>query len=63
MLALAMTFSNEPIAMNMSLQQGYAEQYDWLVTQLRDLAFTLVSSHLYYEDYDSVDENTRELYR
>jgi hypothetical protein len=61
--ALAMTFSNEPMAMNMSLQREYAERVDWLATQFRDWAFTLVSCFLYYEDYDKVDEQTRELYR
>lgn len=62
-LALAATFGNEPMAMNISLQRGYAERYDWIVTQCRDLAYTLVSSTLYYEDKDTADENTFELYR
>ena len=62
-LALAMTFNNEPMAMNMSLQRDYAERFDWIVTQFQDLAFTLVSSHLYYVDSDKADESTRELYR
>jgi hypothetical protein len=62
-LALAAAFGNEPIAMNMSLQRDYAERFDWLVTQFNDLAFTLVSSFLYYEDYDKLDETTRDIYR
>lgn len=63
MMALAMTFGNEPMALNMSLQRDYAERYDWIVTQCRDLAFTLVSSILYYEDRDTADESTLDLYR
>jgi hypothetical protein len=63
MMALAMTFSNSPQAMNMSFQREYAERYDWLVTQFKDWAFTFTASFLYYEDYDMVDEATRDLYR
>jgi len=63
MTALAMTFSNEPMAMNMSFQREYAERYDWLATQFKDWAFTFASSFLYYEDYDRIDEMTRDLYR
>ena len=63
MLALAMTFGNKPLALNMSFQREYAERYDWLLTQFKDWAFTFVSSFLYYEDYDTIDETTRDLYR
>ncbi len=62
-LALAMAFGSGPMALNMSLQRGYAERYDWIVTQFRDLAFTLVSSILFYEDKDKADESTLDLYR
>ena len=63
MLALAATFSNSPMAMNMSFQREYAEPFDWLATQFKDWAFSFVSSYLYYEDYDKNDEMTRDLYR
>ena len=63
MMALATAFGNMPQAMAMSFQREYAERYDWLVTQFRDWAFTFVSSFLYYEDYDKLDETTRDLYR
>ncbi|MCL2774323.1 MAG: hypothetical protein FWD71_13375 [Oscillospiraceae bacterium] len=63
MMALMMTFVDSSMATAMSLQRDYAERYDWLVTQFRDWAFTLVSSFLYYEDYDHIDETTRDLYR
>ena len=48
MMALAMTFENQPQAMNMSFQREYAERYDWLVTHFKDWAFTFGSSFLYY---------------
>jgi len=63
MLALAMTFRNEPLAMNMSFQREYAEPYDWLLLQFKDWAFTFLSSMLYYEDFEKLDEPTKNLYR
>ena len=63
MVALAMAFRNDPVALNMSFQREYSERYDWLLTQFRDWAFTYLSSFLYYEDYDRLDETTRNLYR
>ena len=41
----------------------YTERYDWIVKEFTDLAFTFVTSFLYYLDYDSIDEDTRSLYR
>ena len=63
MIALAMTFCHEPTAKSMSFQREYAEPYDWVAQQFKDWAFTLVTSVLYYEDYGSTDEETRNLYR
>ena len=63
MMALAMTMDNKPLALNMSFQREYAERYDWLTKQFRDLAFSFMSSFLYYEDYDKIDDTTRDLYR
>ena len=63
MKALALTFSKEPTAMNMSLQRLYAERYDWVLLQLKDLAYNLLGSFLYYEDYPKLDETQRALYR
>lgn len=62
-LALTMTFQTEPMAMAMGLQPEYAERFDWLVTQFQDLAFSLVSSHLFYEQIDTADDNTLNLYQ
>ena len=56
MIALTMTFADEPMAKTMSFQREYAEPYDWIAQQLKDWAFTLTTSVLYYHDYDSIDE-------
>ena len=63
MIALAMTFCHEPTAKSMSFQREYAEPYDWVAQQFKDWAFTLTTSILYYNDYDLIDEDTRNLYR
>ena len=63
MVALTMTFINEPMAKTMSFQREYAEAYDWVAQQFKDWAFTLTTSILYYNDYDLIDEDTRNLYR
>ena len=63
MIALIMTMKNKPQAVMMSFQKEYAEPYEWLVEVFRDWAFTFFSSFLYYQDYDRLDENERNLYR
>ena len=63
MKALAMTFFELPTAVNMSFQRQYAERYDWLVFQFRDLAYNLLGSFLYHEDYKLLDDDERSLYR
>ena len=63
MIALTMTFMDEPMAKNMSFQREYAEPYDWVAQQFKDWAFTLSTSILYYNDYDSIGEDARGLYR
>ncbi len=61
MAALTMTFMDEPMAKNMSFQREYAER--WVAQQFKDWTFTLPTSILYYNDHDSIDEETRGLYR
>lgn len=63
MMALAMTMDDRPMAVNMEFQRTYAERYDWLVKQFKDWAFTFYTSILYYEDFDELDDTTKELYR
>lgn len=62
-LAVAMTFQKEPTAVTMGMLPIYTERYDWLVTQFRDWAFMLVSSHLFYDQKDNVDQFTLDLYK
>ena len=54
---------DEPMAKNMSFQREYAEPYEWVAQQFKDWAFTLTTSILYYNDYNLIDEDTRNLYR
>ena len=63
MMALALTMTDKPMAVNMSFQREYAEPYDWVAQQFKDWAFTLTTAILYYNDYDSIDEDARGLYR
>lgn len=63
MLALAMTFQKEPDAQVMCFLRDYAERYDWLVQVFQDWSFTFLSSFLFYEDYDEMEEETRDIYR
>ncbi len=63
MTALALTMSDQPMAVNLCFQKGYAERYDWLKQQLTDWYFTFTTSVLYYEAQDMVDENLRTLYQ
>ncbi len=63
MMSLALTMWDAPQAVAMSFQREYAERYDWLAQQFKDLAFSFYSSFLYYNDYNTLDETTRDLYR
>ena len=59
MMALAMTMTDKPMAVNMSFQREYAERYDWMKQQFIDWSFTYLNSFLYYEDYDTLNDETR----
>ena len=63
MKALAMTFYEQPAAVNMSFQRQYGERYDWVLHQFRDLAYNLLGTFLYQEDYKILDDTERSLYR
>ena len=63
MLALALTMSDLPMAVNMSFQREYAERYDWLKRQFTEWIFLFTSCFLYYKDYEISSEETRQLYR
>src|SRR5699024_9317261 len=59
MMALAMTMSDKPMAVNMSFQREYAEPYEWMKRQFIDLAFTFLTSVIFYEDYDDMTPDQR----
>ena len=61
--ALILTLKNVPQAVLMSFQKKYAERLDWLINAFGDLAFTFFSSFLYYQDFDVLDEEQKDLYR
>ncbi len=61
MMALAMTMSSRPTAVNMNFQQEYAERYDWLKQQFTDWAFNATTSFLYYHDYDVLEDDAKQL--
>ena len=62
-IAIALATGKNSQAVTMSFQKEYAERYDWLVKEFSDWAFTFTTSFLYYMDYDSLDEQTKNLYR
>ena len=59
MMALTMTFADEPMAKNMSFQRQYAEPYGWIAQQLKDLAFNLSTTFFYYNA--PLDKDSRQL--
>ena len=61
MKALAMTFSTDPTAMNMSFQREYAERLDWIIYALKDLTFTFLTGKYYYEDLEAYSPEERKL--
>ena len=63
MMALAMTMSDRPMAVNMSFQRQYAESYEWMKQVFTDWAFNATTVFLYYNDYDKLDEDYKQLMR
>ena len=63
MIALIMTYSGYPQSMVMGFMRNYGERYDWLKSIFKDWSFTFMTSFLYYEDKDKLDEESLMLYR
>ena len=63
MMALAMTMSNAPMAVNMCFRRQYAESYEWMKQVFTDWAFNATTVFLYYNDYDRLDEDYKQLMR
>lgn len=57
MISLAMTFRKEPEAQVMCFMRNYAERYDWLEQTFQDWSFTFLSSFLFYEEDEEMDED------
>lgn len=56
MIALIMTYREYPQSAVMGFMRNYGERYDWLKSIFRDWSFSFMTSFLYYEDRDSLDE-------
>lgn len=63
MMALAMTMSDRPMAVNMIFQRQYAESYEWMKQVFTDWAFNATTIFLYYNDYDKMDDDYKQLMR
>ncbi len=63
MMALAMTMSDRPMAVNMSFQRQYAESYEWMKQVFTDWAFNATTVFLYYNDYDKLGDDNKQLMR
>ena len=63
MMALAMTMSDRPMAVNMSFQRQYAESYEWMKQVFTDWAFNTTTVFLYYNDDDRLDDDYKQLMR
>ena len=63
MFAVIMAIQDKPQAVLMSFQKEYAESYEWITMVFSDWAFTFVTSFLYYQDYDTLEEAERNVYR
>ena len=62
-MRLAMTMSDRPMAVNMSFQRQYAESYEWMKQVFTDWAFNATTVFLFYNDYDRLDEDYKQLMR
>ena len=63
MMALAMTMSDRPMAVNMSFQRQYAESYEWMKQVFTDWAFNATTVFFYDNDYDNLNEDTKQIMR
>lgn len=59
-LALATKAGDET---GLAYQREYAERYDWLESEFKNLAFCLVNCFLYYLDYDALTPEARKAYQ
>ena len=62
-IPVMMALSDSPKAVLMSFQKEYAERYDWIVKIFQDLAFTFLTSAIYYQDQDALTSEQKQLYQ
>lgn len=60
MIALNLTMNGLPMAANMTYHRAYSEPYEWVRTELKDWAFTLLTPIYYAEEKD---ETIKDLYQ
>jgi hypothetical protein len=60
MVALNLTMNGLPMAANMTYHWAYSEPYEWVRTELKDWAFTLLTPIYYAEEKD---ETIKDLYQ
>ncbi len=63
MMAIALTMSERPLAVNMEFQRIYAERYDWVKGTFKDLAFTFITTQMIYDEDVSLNEQQKDLYK
>lgn len=61
-MALTLTLGNRLQSQLMGFQKNYAERYEWLKLLFRDWAFMVLTTFLYYEDRDSLEDAQTGLY-
>ena len=61
-LMLTYTGKRDPQAMAMSFIRDYGERYEWMAEVFKDWAFTLMTTHIYYDKNDPANEATRKVY-
>ena len=62
-VALGFLSDGRPVETHMSFQREYAERLDWMELQFKDWGFTLLSTFLFYEDFDRRTDRQKSFYR
>ncbi|MBQ6117130.1 MAG: hypothetical protein IJL08_07380 [Oscillospiraceae bacterium] len=63
MISLIMTYQEYPQSTVMGFMRDYGERYDWLKAVFKDWSFTFMTSFLYYNDREQLDEDSLLLYQ
>ena len=63
LIPLVLAWQKDPQSVAMSFMREYGERYDWLAAIFRDWAFVYLTTVFYYQDKDTLDEETLMIYR